>query len=160
MRRSLDFLTFVVAAAACILVANVLLFEGAVAFLAAMLVDTIVYSWSRRFPDELLSFFGVFEFSSSYLPFVLALWGAMIRGVGHLKYELVAIAVGHVLWFVADVVPHITGWRILAPGDTLVAIGNRVAAAFAGRGAAGGQGPAPAGGAAGDEIRLRDFAAG
>ena len=116
MRRTAEFLAFVGAAALCIIVCNVMFFEGAVAFLAAMLVDTVVYSWSRRFPDETLSFFGILEFQSSYLPFVLMAWGATLRGVENVKFDLIANAIGHVLWFLADIVPHVLGVRPLSPG--------------------------------------------
>ena len=143
MRRTADFVAFLVAAAICLTVANVVFFEGAVAFLASMLIDTVTYSWSRRFPDEMLSFFGVLEFTSAWLPFVLVGWGATLRGVGHLKYDLLAMAVGHVLWFVGDVVPHILGVRPLTPGDFIAELFRR---------ALGGRGGAAAGA---DGIRLQ-----
>jgi Derlin-2/3 len=135
MRRTAEFLTFVVAAAFCIIVANVLFFEGAVAFLAAMLVDTVVYSWSRRFPDETLSFFGLIEFQSSYLPFVLLLWGATLRGVENLKFDIIANCIGHLLWFLADVVPHVLGVRPLAPGEFITEIFHRLGLGRRGLGA-------------------------
>jgi Derlin-2/3 len=145
MRRWGDFLAFVIAAGVLILLANVLLVEGAVAFLAAMLVDTVVYSWSRRFPDELLSFFGLVEFNSSYLPFVLMMWGATLRGFGNLKFDLVAMAIGHLLWFVSDILPHTIGVHLLSPWETIRTIlrKRREAAAAAAAAAAAQQPPPP-----------------
>jgi hypothetical protein len=126
MRRSAEFLLFLIAASICVIAVNAIVFDGALAFLAHTLVDVVVYSWSRRFPDELLSFFGLVEFSSSYLPYVLVMWGATLRGFGALKVDIVAMVIGHVLWFVADVVPHVLGVRLLAPGDFITELLSRL----------------------------------
>lgn len=126
MRRTAEFLVFVLAAAACIIAVNVLFFEGAVAFLASMLVDVIVYSWSRRFPDERLAFFGLVEFNSSWLPYVLLIWASLLRGTETVHFDLIANGIGHVLWYLADVVPLVLGVRPLAPGGFLTDLFHRL----------------------------------
>ena len=126
MRRTAEFLIFVLAASACIIAVNVLFFEGAVSFLASMLVDVIVYSWSRRFPDERLAFFGLVEFNSSWLPYVLLIWASLLRGTDTVHFDLIANGIGHVLWYIADVVPLVLGVRPLAPGDFLTDMFHRL----------------------------------
>lgn len=64
------------------------------AFLGTTLSSTLVYIWSRRHPDTMLSFLGLFTFTAPYLPFVMI--GLSVVFHGHWpKDELFGIAVGH-----------------------------------------------------------------
>ena len=64
------------------------------AFLGTTLSSTLVYIWSRRHPDTMLSFLGMFTFRAPWLPFVMI--GLSVVFHGHWpKDELFGIAVGH-----------------------------------------------------------------
>uniref|UniRef100_A0A7S1M5I4 Derlin n=1 Tax=Neobodo designis TaxID=312471 RepID=A0A7S1M5I4_NEODS len=88
-------------------------------FLSQPLIMVILYIWARRFPDELLSIYGIFTVTSAYLPFVMCGLAYLINGGDAVRVDLYAIAVGHVLWYLADVLPQITGVHLLSPSFVL-----------------------------------------
>jgi Derlin-2/3 len=64
------------------------------AFLGTGLSSTLVYIWSRRNPDTLLSFLGILTFRAPWLPWVLMGFTYTIHGVIP-KDELAGVVVGH-----------------------------------------------------------------
>lgn len=78
--------------AAAALLALAPLFDQA--FLGSTLNSTLVYVWSRKHPDAMLSFFGILTFRAPWLPFVMI--GLSVLMYDHWPMdELFGIAVGH-----------------------------------------------------------------
>lgn len=99
-------------------------------FLGSSLSMMLVYLWSRRFPDEILHVFGLVQVGAPYLPYVMLGINWMMNmdsnsphgGLGAIQHELMAIAAGHVLWYVSDIVPKITGVDVMRmPGRLILA---------------------------------------
>ncbi|KAL2133954.1 hypothetical protein VTI74DRAFT_1310 [Chaetomium olivicolor] len=84
-------------------------------FLGHPLSSTLVYIWSRRNPDTLMSFLGILVFRAPYLPWVLmgvsfAMHGSVPRD------ELMGVIIGHIWYFFNDVYPPLhNGSRPLDP---------------------------------------------
>eukprot|EP01063_Lacrimia_lanifica_P018884 TRINITY_DN25845_c0_g1_i1.p2 TRINITY_DN25845_c0_g1~~TRINITY_DN25845_c0_g1_i1.p2 ORF type:complete len:241 (+),score=93.67 TRINITY_DN25845_c0_g1_i1:62-724(+) len=77
-------------------------------FLSHSLVMMVLYVWSRRNPDEHLSFyFGLVTLSAPYLAFLLLGLG-MLFGSSPVA-DLIGIAVGHVFWYIEDILPRLLG---------------------------------------------------
>ncbi|KAI9665585.1 MAG: hypothetical protein M1829_005664 [Trizodia sp. TS-e1964] len=74
------------------------------AFLGSSLSSTLVYIWSRRNPDTLLSFFGLVTFTAPYLPWVLMAFSLVINS-NVPKNEIMGVIVGHVWYFFSDLYP-------------------------------------------------------
>jgi Derlin-2/3 len=96
--------------------------------LASMLIPTppifsrtlmffVLYTWSKRHPTALTSIWGV-QFKAIYLPFAtLALEVLM----GHLYSDIMhGIAVGHLYYFLVDVVPLVYGKDVLHTPQFLI----------------------------------------
>lgn len=95
-------------------------------FLGPMLSNSITYVWARRNPGVNLSFLGAFVFSAPYLPWVMLLCSAVTSsggGRGQVMSELIAIAIGHVYFFLEDVYPRLynDGKRVLTPPWSVIA---------------------------------------
>ncbi|KAK0748591.1 Der1-like family-domain-containing protein [Apiosordaria backusii] len=94
-------------------------------FLGHPLSSTLVYIWSRRNPDTLMSFLGVLVFRAPYLPWVLIAVSYVLHGVIP-KDEILGVVIGHVWYFFNDVYPPLHGgskpldppmwWRRLIEG--------------------------------------------
>ena len=84
-------------------------------FLGHALSSVLVYIWSRRNPDTRLSLLGLMVFRAPFLPWVLLLFSLVMHGVVP-RDEICGIVVGHVWYFLADVVPRTEGgWKVLEP---------------------------------------------
>ena len=68
-------------------------------------VSVIIYVWTRRDPQQTVSVFG-FQFRSQYLPFVLLLFHLLIGAMDAVFQDLLGIAVGHLYWFLIEIVPQ------------------------------------------------------
>ena len=64
------------------------------AFLGSALSSTLIYIWSRKNPDTLLSFLGLVVFKAPYLPWVLLCFSLVMHGTVP-KDEMCGIVVGH-----------------------------------------------------------------
>jgi Derlin-2/3 len=64
------------------------------AFLGSALSSTLIYIWSRKNPDTLLSFLGLLVFKAPYLPWVLLCFSLIMHGTVP-KDEMCGIVVGH-----------------------------------------------------------------
>jgi Derlin-2/3 len=114
--RTGEYVCFLLTAAAALLLLSVFV---PMLFLAQPMIMVILYMWARRFPDELLSIYGIFTVTSAYLPFVMTGLAFLFNGADAVRMDLYAIGVAHVLWYVADVLPQITGWHIMSPSFIL-----------------------------------------
>jgi hypothetical protein len=63
-------------------------------FLGSALSSTLIYIWSRKNPDTMLSFLGLLVFRAPYLPWVLLCFTLVMHGTVP-KDELCGIVVGH-----------------------------------------------------------------
>jgi len=63
-------------------------------FLGGTLSSTLTYVWSRKNPDIMLSFLGLFNFKAPWLPFVMIGLSVVMHEHWPLD-ELFGIAVGH-----------------------------------------------------------------
>jgi hypothetical protein len=77
------------------------------AFLGSALSSTLIYIWSRKNPDTLLSFLGLLVFKAPYLPWVLLCFSLIMHGTVP-KDEMCGIVVGHS----KSVLRHVTGHRL------------------------------------------------
>jgi Derlin-2/3 len=64
------------------------------AFLGSALSSTLIYIWSRKNPDTMLSFLGLVVFKAPYLPWVLLAFSLVMHGTVP-KDEMCGIVVGH-----------------------------------------------------------------
>jgi len=84
-------------------------------FLGHPLSSTLVYIWSRRNPDTLMSFLGFFVFGAAWLPWVLIGISFVVHGTIP-KDELLGVVLGHIWYFFNDVYPPLhAGSRPLDP---------------------------------------------
>ncbi|KAF2107583.1 Der1-like family-domain-containing protein [Lophiotrema nucula] len=74
------------------------------AFLGTALSSTLIYIWSRKNPDTMLSFLGLIVFRAPYLPWVLLCFSLVMHGTVP-KDEMCGIVVGHIWYFFNDVYP-------------------------------------------------------
>lgn len=74
-------------------------------FLGSPLTLCMVYIWSKRNPFALMNFLGLFNFSATYLPWVLTLFSYAISGTVPYS-DILGISFGHLVWFVEDVAPY------------------------------------------------------
>jgi Derlin-2/3 len=73
-------------------------------FLSHSLVIMILYIWSRRNPHERLRLFGLFTIGAGYLSYVLL--GLSILVGGSIIVDLLGILVGHIYFFLTDIIPE------------------------------------------------------
>jgi Derlin-2/3 len=65
-----------------------------IAFLGSPLSSILVYIWSRRNPDTLLSFLGLLVFKAPWLPWVLMAFSFAVHGSVP-KDEICGVIIGH-----------------------------------------------------------------
>ncbi len=73
-------------------------------FCGSSLTFMMVYLWARRNPWGRMNFFGVFNFTAPYLPWVLLGFSVALGSDG--VVDFVGIAVGHLYYFLEDVYPR------------------------------------------------------
>lgn len=89
--------------------------------LSESILYVIMYVWSRREPDAQLNIFG-FKFKAIYLPWVYLLI-KLVMGQD-MVLPLIGIVVGHLYYFLADVVPMTYGRSVLKTPEICVSIVN------------------------------------
>ena len=87
-------------------------------FLAPSLAFMIVYVWGRRNPHVSLSFLGLFTFTAPYLPWVILGFGVLLGQSPIL--DALGIVVGHIYYYLEDVLPQLTGGRKLLVTPSLL----------------------------------------
>lgn len=83
-----------------------------VQFLGSSLTFMMVYVWGQRNPMVRMSFLGLFPFTAPYLPWVLFSFSVMLGNSATI--DLVGIAVGHIYYYLDEILPKIAeirGWR-------------------------------------------------
>jgi Derlin-2/3 len=80
----------------------------------------MLYVWARKNPNSFVNFFELFQFRAPVLPWATLL---MIVMLGYTpKYYLCGLAVGHIYYFIEDVIPKIPeteDFRVLKPPKVL-----------------------------------------
>lgn len=82
-----------------------------VPFLSHSLVIMILYVWSRRNPFEQLQLYGLITVGAAFLPYVLV--GLSLMMGQHPSIDLLGIAVGHLYYYLVDVLPVVYGFEPL-----------------------------------------------
>jgi Derlin-2/3 len=82
-------------------------------FLSYPMIMTLLYLWSRRFPNETLRIYGLFDLQAPYIAYLMLFLSVILDGTGSITGDLVGIGVGHVIWFLQDILPRITGFELL-----------------------------------------------
>ncbi|KAF2666379.1 ER-associated proteolytic system protein Der1 [Microthyrium microscopicum] len=77
-------------------------------FLGTALSSVLVYIWSRRNPDAMLSFLGLLTFRAPWLPWVLMGFSFVMHGIVP-KDEICGVIVGHVWYYFNDIYPPVHG---------------------------------------------------
>jgi Derlin-2/3 len=160
-----DFLWMLIFGASALTALSLLAPPLGLMFVASPLVFALVYVWSRHYPDQRVSLFGMIQLQSFYLPFAF-LAMTVLQG-GSPVVDLLGIAVGHAWFFGTELYPRANGGRRLLPTP---AWAHSLAARLAsigvgdGRAAAAGTGVAFGGGGGGaaaaepaDDGRFRAF---
>ena len=83
-------------------------------FYGSSLTFMMVYIWARRNEHVRMSFLGLFPFQASYLPWVLLSFSLLLTGGSATQSVIVdsiGIVVGHVYFFVDDILPEIARIR-------------------------------------------------
>ncbi|KAK9794318.1 hypothetical protein WJX73_006706 [Symbiochloris irregularis] len=80
-------------------------------FFASPFVFMLLWVWSREFPNNQVSIFGLFNVQSFYLPFVFL---AMSLLKGGWQFDAIGIVVGHLYYFLKRLHPRQGGRDILA----------------------------------------------
>eukprot|EP01038_Epipyxis_sp_PR26KG_P009695 gene9695-13049_t len=97
-----------------LLISMVLLLQISIYFeflvLSEPILYVIMYSWSRRDPTTLVNIFG-FKFQAIYLPW--AYIGIRLIMGGSIVEPLVGIAVGHIYYFLSQVLPQSHGINLV-----------------------------------------------
>lgn len=78
--------------------------------LSEPILYVIMYVWSRREPDAQLNIFG-FRFKSLYLPWVYVALRLIMGGA--ITEPLIGIAVGHLYYFLIEVLPVTHGYNLI-----------------------------------------------
>jgi Derlin-2/3 len=140
-----DYLWMLVFNASALSAASLLAPSLGLVFVASPLVFALVYVWSRHYPDQRVSLFGMIQLQSFYLPFAfLAL--TVVQGGSPIP-DLLGIAVGHAWFFGTELYPRANGGRRLLPTPRW-ADWMALKVAGLGAGGGGGGGVAAGGGAA------------
>ncbi|KAE9980057.1 hypothetical protein EG327_006707 [Venturia inaequalis] len=79
-----------------------------IAFLGTALSSVLVYIWSRRNPETLLSFLGLLVFKAPWLPWVLMAFSFAVHGTVP-KDEICGVVVGHIWYYFNDIYPPTHG---------------------------------------------------
>lgn len=108
-------------------------------FVASPLVFALVYVWSRHYPDQRVSLFGMIQLQSYYLPFAFLVM-TVLQGGSPLN-DLLGIAAGHAWFFGTELYSRANGGRRLLPTPAWAdALAARVASIGAGGGGGAGRG--------------------
>ena len=81
-------------------------------FLAPSLTSMITYVWARKNPNVHVSLMFILNFQAKYLPWVLLGLYTFFEGSIPVT-EVIGITVGHVYYYLEDIVPKLTGKRVL-----------------------------------------------
>lgn len=78
-----------------------------IATLGRSLIMSIIYMWSRKFPEVPMSFYFGIKFQGKYLPWVLCGFEMLLGGIP-LNY-FVGIFTAHVFYYLTEVMPRVSG---------------------------------------------------
>jgi Derlin-2/3 len=88
-------------------------------FLSFSFIKAILYIFSRRYPHERLAMFGVIPMQAPFMPLFFIGFGWVLDGLGAVQMDLLGFAVGHIVWYLSDVVPEIIGFDPTLPPKSI-----------------------------------------
>jgi len=77
---------------------------GGLPMLSEALLMSILYVWSRKFPDVNMTFMFGLRFKSQYLVWVLTIYHFILGS--SIWQDVIGIVCGHIYWFCSDVLPR------------------------------------------------------
>ena len=77
------------------------------AVLGRSLVMSIIYMWSRKFPEVQMSFYFGIKFQGKYLPWVLCGFELLLGGVPMAYFA--GILTAHIFYYLTEVMPRVSG---------------------------------------------------
>jgi len=72
----------------------------------------LLYYWSRKNPDVIMSFFFGLKFKGIFLPWVLIAFHTLLSGSLPL-IDIIGVIIGHIYFFLTDIYPLTTGVHLL-----------------------------------------------
>ena len=84
-------------------------------FLSFSFIKAILYIYSRRYPHEQLAIFGVIPMAAPFMPLFFIGFGWVLDGLEAVQLDLLGFGVGHIVWYLSDVVPEIVGFDPTLP---------------------------------------------
>jgi Derlin-2/3 len=106
--RKLDFLVLLFGGSLLLLL---LAYFFQVLILSSSFTIFVIYMWCKQNPHGQIFFMGLVQFGAPWLPFVFCLFD--YAGGVPLQTNLIGIGTGHVMYFLLDAYPAVTGWRPL-----------------------------------------------
>ncbi len=83
--------------------------------LGMCLISSIIYVWSKHFPDNSIMLYGLVKIQSFYLPFAFLAISLLLSQ--SMIPDIVGIVVGHIYYYLHDIYPRVSGRQILqTPG--------------------------------------------
>lgn len=82
-----------------------------ISFLSYMVVSVLVYLFGRLLPHALVNFLPFVSIEARWLPLLVLAWSAFF-GKGNLRVDFISSTVGHVVWFLLEVFPRISGIHV------------------------------------------------
>ncbi|PIA16030.1 DER1-domain-containing protein [Coemansia reversa NRRL 1564] len=102
LNRPADFIWMIILMCATLLTLSPYL---GVPFLGDLLISSLTYMWSRHYSYLFINIMGLFTTSAAYLPWILLAFSSLIENRWPTG-DLVAIAIGHVFWFLSEEWPQ------------------------------------------------------
>jgi len=113
-QRGADYLVFLSFVGALALGFSLLAVGGSSTYPAGALLMSHMYVWSRSYPDQQVSLYGMLRFRAFYLPFVMAGVAAVFSG--QVPWDDIAgIGAAHAYWLLAVLLPARRGAPSLLP---------------------------------------------
>eukprot|EP00758_Cryptobia_borreli_P000699 Tbor_TRINITY_DN1451_c0_g1::TRINITY_DN1451_c0_g1_i1::g.623::m.623/K13989/DERL2_3; Derlin-2/3 len=94
-------------------------YYGTGVFFSNSFVSAVLYTWSRRYPHEHIALFGLIPMKAPYMPYFVIAFYYFQGGLHVAISEIIGLAAGHIVWYLEDVVPKVTGFDPMLPPAAL-----------------------------------------
>ena len=97
-----DYLYFILFTMICLLIINYFIKE---IFLSGSLSFAMTYYWGRKSKNTNIEFMGMFNFRAPYMPWMYLIFSFLLNS--DIKDDLLGLIVGHVYYFLKEIIPRI-----------------------------------------------------